>query len=186
MTSLASRQTSSKRSRPGTRSWGDLLNALGLKGKLPASITEEIVDRARLRPLGFRYTLRDGVVPGLALRVGAQGGPGVWWLGFRSGAGKREFLKLDVVPGATPRAARAAAATQLASLRHDVNPAALKRERKAAVAAAHAKVSLRSFIEGDYWTKKLRLRKDGASDKLRVVAARLPDEELVEWIAQLR
>jgi integrase len=50
----------------------------------------------------------------------------------------------------------------------------MKRARRAAAVEKKGKVTLRAFIEGDYWTKKLRLRKDGGSDKRRILKTWAP------------
>ncbi len=173
MTSSTSRPTST-----GTadqkRSWDGLLAALGLKGKLPDNLTETVIERSRSKALGFRYALRDGKVDGLALRVGAEGGHGVWWLQYRTREGRRYLFKIGDETTTSLEEARKEARRVLADVRDGGNPAEARRAARAAVEAAQAKVTLRAFIsdeegrEGDYWRKKLALRKEGAADKLRI------------------
>lgn len=151
--------------------WENLLPALGVKGALPSALTKAVVEAAERKPLGFRYSLRDGVVPGLALRVGASGGAGIWWFAYRAHDGRREMLKLDVVPGAEPKVARLAAATVQSSLRSGENPAQARRATRAAVKEEKAKISLRTFVEGEYWSRHLQVLKDNGATKGRILHA---------------
>lgn len=151
--------------------WENLLAALGVKQPIPQSLTKGILEAAERRPLGFRFALRDGQVPGLALRVGARGGAGIWWFAFRAQDGRREMLKLDVVAGADPRVARHAAASVIARLRSGENPAQVHRIRRSAEREERSKLTLRDFVEGDYWRLHLRLLKDNGATKARILFA---------------
>jgi len=60
-------------SKANEANWTERLRALGFNGKLPAALTDAVIEAVRRRPLGARYVLPDGKVPGLSLRVGAGG-----------------------------------------------------------------------------------------------------------------
>ena len=47
--------------------WEQRLRAIGMKGKLPAVLTEKVIEAAVRSPIGGRYMLTDGVIGGLAL-----------------------------------------------------------------------------------------------------------------------
>src|SRR5438132_12201873 len=47
--------------------------ALKLPGKLPKALTERVIEAVRTHPLGERYALSDGKVPGLSLEVATNG-----------------------------------------------------------------------------------------------------------------
>ena len=187
MTSQTSRQTSrTKLHEDGSTgeapaaasqtSRDDLLRALGVKGS-PEGLTESIVAAAGRKPLGYRYTLTDGKEPGLALRVSAQGGEGVWYLSFKDGTGKRWMYPLPVRHGASPPVARLAAKAVKVELSRGVNPAEKKQADRAAEKAEASKETLRAFIsseegsEGEYWKKHLQFLKDGEGTRKRIVNA---------------
>jgi integrase len=173
------------------KSWEHLLAALGVKpdkrGRLPERLTEELAERARTRPLGFAYRLRDGEVPGLALHVGAEAATS-WWLAYRAQGGRREMSRLGAGDTFDVASARKTASELLVRVRKGENPAASKRERRATEKAADDRVTLRRFVEsekgneGEYWRKKLALRKEGRDDRLRLlnVWASLLDKPLGE------
>lgn len=154
----------------GRRSRGDLLRALGFKGKVPDRLTETIIDATRRKPLGERYALSDGEVRGLVLRVGA-GGDGVWWLQYRTRDGERYLHKIGREVSTSLKGARVEAMRVLAAVRDGANPAAERRAARAAVEAEARKESLRAFVEGEYWERVLRHRKDGFPAKERIPKA---------------
>lgn len=149
------------------QTWEALLTALGVKGA-PPRLTEDIVKRTRVRPLGFRYRLKDGTVPGLGLRVGAAGGAGTWVLAYRAG-GRLEALTLAREDRLSLKGARARARTVLGGLREGVNPAAARRDTRKAEEREAARLTLRAFIEGDYWRRKLVTMKTGRPTQLRIM-----------------
>src|ERR1700682_3274774 len=110
------------------------LRALGLRGKLPAQLTEAVVEAVRAHPQGDRYLLADGQVPGLALMVGATGA-GTFWLQYRTTAGQRRMHKVCSAGAATLRDARALAKEALVTVSRGGDPAAEKQQARAEGAA---------------------------------------------------
>src|SRR5713226_4402014 len=76
--------------------WIDRLRSIGIKGKLPASVTPKVLEAARAHQ-GERFTLPDGTVPGLYLQVG-ETGHSAFYLAFRSPtSGTRTNMKIAAV-----------------------------------------------------------------------------------------
>jgi hypothetical protein len=96
-------------------------------------------------------------VPGLALEVGAPAGRSR--LNYRTTAGIRRRLKIGLAGGVTLGAARALAMKALAAVSDGDDPAA---DRKEARAAAQ---SVRAYLDEVYAPKVLAHRKDGGAPK---------------------
>lgn len=140
--------------------WRELLQQLGLRGKLPEVLTERVVEAVRARPLGKRYSLGDGTVPGLELQV-APNGAASFLLHYRTKDGRQrnmglgradEFASLDDVRTLAQRARL--------KVKEGGDP--VEEKRQARVDAQLAKTStVRAYLEKIYAPKVLAHRKDG-------------------------
>ena len=125
------------------------LAQLGLK--FTKGLPENIRDLMRARPTGFRFVLSDGksdrAVPGLYLRVGAEG-DSVFWLQYRvklgPEAGRRRQYKIGAV---TLEAARREAKQVLARVEAGGDPLAEKQAAKQEKARARASTHQNEHIE---------------------------------------
>ena len=106
--------------------WNEKLRAIGMSGRLPESLTERVLDAVRARPLGERYTLPDGEVPGMYLDVGAEGAA-LLMLGYRTKAGIRRQHKIATVGEVALRKARELAQEAIASVKRGGDPVEDKR-----------------------------------------------------------
>ncbi|SRR5216683_258095 len=146
--------------------WTEKLRALGCRGKLPAALTDAVVEAARRRPLGERYVLADGEVPGLSLRVG-KGGSATYWLHYRV-QGRRRRHKVGAAGAVTLDDARARARRLLVKVEDGQDPLALAR------AEAEAQRTVRSYLEDVYAPRVLAHRKDGDGTRSRILAVWAP------------
>lgn len=130
---------------------------------------------------GERYRAWDAITKGLCVRVGAGGGK-AWWYEYRALDGSRQCVKLGTVERLKPGDARKAVK------KLGVDPAAVRREEKAAAVAEQqaaeqrAGRTLRTFLTGTYWTDELLHKRSGAATKARILAdwAELLDTPLDE------
>src|SRR4051812_43822103 len=150
--------------------WADRLRALGCRGKLPLALTDAVVEAARRRPLGERYVLADGEVPGLSLRVGKTGSA-TFWLHYRV-QGRRRRQKIGAAGAVPLDEARARARRLLVKVEDGQDPLALAR------AAAEAQRTVRGYLEDVYAPDFLAHRKDGDGTKARILAVWAPLAEL--------
>jgi integrase len=142
-----------------TTNWTERLRALGCRGVLPRALTDAVVDAARRRPLGERYVLADGEVPGLSLRVGAGGG-GTFWLHYRV-HGERRRQKIGAAGTVSLEEARARARRLLVKVEDGQDPLALAR------AEAERQRTVRSYLVDVFAPKYLAHRRDGGVPKER-------------------
>src|SRR5712691_12597507 len=102
------------------------LRAIGMSGRLPASLTERVLDAVRGNPLGARYTLPCGEVPGLYLDVSGEGSA-LFMLGYRTTSGVRRQHKIATVGEVPLKDARALAQEALAVVRRGGDPVEARR-----------------------------------------------------------
>jgi integrase len=144
------------------------LAQLGLR--FTKGLPENIRDLVRARPTGFRYVLSDGksdrAVPGLYLRVGAEG-EGVFWLQYRVKLGEAKGERRQIHIGAvTLEAARREARQILGRVEAGGDPRA--EERKAKLERARARAStLGAYFESVYQPEVLVHLADGRGAEAR-------------------
>jgi integrase len=144
------------------------LAQLGLK--FTKGLPENIRDLVRARPTGFRFVLSDGksdrAVPGLYLRVGADG-DSVFWLQYRvklgPGAGGRRQYRIG---GVTLEAARREAKQILARVEAGGDPLSEKQAAKQERARAKAS-TLGAFLDDVYQPQVLAHLGDGKATEQR-------------------
>ncbi len=141
--------------------WVDRLRAIGIKGKLPASVTPKVLEAARAHR-GERFTIPDGTVPGLYLQVG-ETGHAAFYLAFRSPtSGTRTNMKIATIEApdeATLARARSKAVQAREQLGTGQDPAAVERKRQ------DEAQTLGAYLRGTYAPKVLQHRKDGGCPK---------------------
>jgi len=147
--------------------WSERLRAIGCRGTLPSSLTAAVVEAARRRPLGARYVLPDGEVPGLELRVGAAGGA-TFLLWYRTKAGQRRHQKIGAAGAVTLDDARARARKLLVSVADGQDPTA-----KAHVEAEQQR-TVRKYLQDVFAPLWLAGRKAGEDTKARILATWKP------------
>ncbi|MCA1825499.1 MAG: tyrosine-type recombinase/integrase [Myxococcales bacterium] len=135
------------------------LQQLGLRGKLPDALTERVLEAVRTHPLGERYSLSDGAVPGLELQVAADGAAS-FLLHYRTKDGRQRHIRIAGA-GAMPLVdVRAAAQGELVRVRAGADPAEEKRQARAQSQLAKSS-TVRAYLENVYAPKVLAHRKDG-------------------------
>jgi integrase len=144
------------------------LAQLGLR--FTKGLPEDIRERVRARPVGFRYTLSDGksdkAVPGLYLRVGASG-EGVFWLQYRVRLGRAKGSRRQIPIGSvTLEAARREARQILARVEAGGDPLAERKTEEDARARAKAS-TLGAFFSDTYQPGVLAHLADGKATELR-------------------
>lgn len=154
--------------------WEERLRALGLNGKLPAGLTERVVEAAQKRPTGERYMLADGKVPGLALAVYPDGAAS-YVLQVRTRAGIARRCGLGSAASVALDAARAEATRLRAVVVAGGDP--VEQKRTARIEAQSAQRStVRAYLEDVYEPHNLRHRKNrnGAIAKAHILASWAP------------
>jgi len=151
------------------------LRAIGMKGKLPAVLTEKVIEAVRTHPQGEVYSIADGRVPGLVLEVGT-GGTATWWLRYRQ-AGAQRRLKIGAVGAVMLKDARALAQGVLADVARGEDPAQARKE------ARSASQTVREYLDLTYEPRVLQHAKGGADTKARILFSWEP--LLTSPIAQL-
>jgi integrase len=153
----------------------EALAALGLRQE-PHALTEVLVRKVLMTPVSRRYTVADRSLQGFflvagAARPGNKGkpvpGPVRYWVQAKV-AGRVRQVRLgpaEVLPLAE---ARQQARAMLVRLHRGEDPVA---EKRAAASAERARVSVRTYVEGDWWKKHARNRKSGSAEKKRLLAA---------------
>jgi integrase len=147
------------------------LRSLGLKGKLPAVLTERVVEAVRTHPTGERFILADGKVPGLALAVNPDGAAS-WLLQARSLAGNAIRHGLGSATAVSLDDARDEAQRVRTAIREGRDPVAEKRAARVEARASEAS-TVRAFLD-TYAKEVLVHRKSGASAKDRILASWAP------------
>jgi integrase len=145
-------------------------------------LTEAIVNRVLTVPLERRYTLSDSAgrhhVTGLYIRVTearpgpkgrlAPGHPTYWCQAPLGRSGDVKQVRIAKVGTIDLQEARRRAKALRDRLDRGVDPVA---EEKTRLAVERSRVSVRKYIEGDWWTKHARNRKAGAAEQKRLLAA---------------
>lgn len=151
---------------------GDVLAALGLREE-PRALTEPLIKRVLKTPAPRRYTLGDKSLRGFFVWVGAGrpgkkgkmvAGPASFWVQAKVN-GKVEQARIgraDLLPLSE---ARQLARAMLNRLHAGEDPTAQKR---AAAKVEQARISVRKYVEGDYWKKHLKNRRSGDTEKDRL------------------
>jgi len=147
--------------------WSERLRAIGCRGTLPSSLTAAVVEAARRRPMGVRYVLLDGEVPGLELRVGATG-TASFLLWYRTKAGVRRHQKIGVAGAVTLDDARARARKLLVSVADGQDPTAKVRVE------AEQQRTVRKYLEDVFAPLWLAGRKAGEDTKARILSTWKP------------
>jgi integrase len=98
-----------------------------------------------LAPGAVRYEAWDTEIPGFLVRVTPDGAR-TFAVVYRDGSGRKKRLTLGKLGAVTLAAARKAAEVELARVRLGEDPVAVKKERRAEVAAP----TLAEFLAGDY------------------------------------
>lgn len=140
------------------------LKQLGVRGRVPDRLTQSIVDAAQRKPIGQRYTLPDGEVPGLLLEVGATGASSFALL-YRNQAKTKRRLGLGNASALPLDEARKRAREALAKIGRGVDPAA---ERQAARGSAEEaeRSTVRAYLANVYGPKVLAHQKGGGAPTL--------------------
>ncbi len=154
-------------SKRNQNAWAERLRAIGCRGTLPSTLTAAVVEAARRRPLGVRYVLPDGEVPGLELRVGASG-TATFLLWYRTKAGVRRHQKIGSAGAATLEDARARSRKLLVSVADGQDPVA------AARVEAEQSRTVRTYLEDVFAPLWLAGRKDGEGTKSRILSVWKP------------
>lgn len=143
--------------------WKARLLQLGMRGRLPGQLTQTVVNAARARPLGERYTLPDGEIPGLLLEVRDTGAT-TFTLLYRNAAKKKTRYTIGSAAKLSLDEARQRALEELAKIGRGIDPAAERRAAAVeAVAAEHSTV--RAFLTEEYGPKVLAHQKTGGAPK---------------------
>ena len=142
--------------------WDAQMKALGLRGKVPGKLTEEVVKAAQKKPLGHRYALADGEVAGLSLQVGAMGSAS-FVLAYETHEGTR--TRMAVAPASVPlKEARKLALAAVLNVKGGGDP--LKEKRDARTTEELTKSStVRAYLADVYAPKVLAHKKAGGVPK---------------------
>jgi integrase len=144
--------------------WEQRLRALGIKGKLPAVLTQGVVDATQKKPLGVRYSLADGSVLGLRLQVNETGAAS-YLLHYRR-AGKLRHFGLGSARAVTLAKAREEAEDARTARRKGHDPIEDEKARRMAEKLAQSN-TLRAYLTEVYGPKVLAHHKDGGAPKAR-------------------
>jgi integrase len=164
--------------------WTDRLNRLGITRRQPANLTQTVVDAAQRRPLGERYVLADGEVPGLMLRL-VTDGSAFYSFRFRNDAGKQPRLTLGAAKVLTLEQARQRARAELLKVGQGGDPAKERTEKRATAAAAEL-LTVRAYLEHTYGPKVLAHHKSGGAPTAKKAPTGVWGRILAAWAPLLK
>jgi len=138
----------------------------------PTKLTEAFIQS--IGAPGRRLKVRDTTVPGLVLRVSADGKSKVFYVDYRThGSRKRRLFKIGASGSLTLTAAKAEARKILGEVADRRDPAKERAEERAEAAKAEAR-TLQAYLDGDYWTRHLSHQRTGKATQKRIRAAWKP------------
>ena len=131
---------------------------------------EKITDRliASLRTTGTRYDVRDTLMPGFMIRVGASGQK-AYYLDYRDSEGKRSKYRIGLCDAVSLADARETARLKAGEVAAGKNLNAVKKEKRQKVISEKSQ-KLGTFIDEIYkpWREAERKRADEDLDRLKL------------------
>jgi integrase len=138
----------------------------------PTKLTEVFIQS--IGAPGKRIKVRDTTVPGLFLRVSANGKSKVFYVDYRThGSRKRRFYKIGAAGSIALSAAKAEARKILGEVADRRDPAKERAEERAEAAKAEVR-TLQAYLDGEYWTRHLSHQRTGKATQKRIRAAWRP------------
>ncbi len=145
-----------------------------LEGTVKAKITQTFLRDHLTRLIqdsGGRIELYDTTVPGLILRAGQRSQ--AWYLMYTNRQGKRSRYKMGTIKQFNATQAKEEARRLQTQIADGSDPSGEKAQQKVDARLAASR-TLKAFLEGEYWDKKLCHAPSGAATKGRLLAAWKP------------